>query len=409
MLNTPFSPWPSFTTEEASAIEKVLLSNKVNYWTGEECRLFESEFAAWCDTKYAIALANGTLALELALRALDIGPGDEVIVTPRTFIASISSVLVVGATPVFADVDLYSGNMTAESIGRVLTNKTKAITCVHLAGWPCDMDPIMDLAKTHHLKVIEDCAQAHGAHYKGRPVGSIGDIGAWSFCQDKIMTTAGEGGMVTCNDETLWNSMWSFKDHGKSHEAVYKKSHPPGFRWLHHSFGSNYRMIEIQAAIGRIQLRKMAKWTASRNAHTDALSTVASEFTGDNGILRVPQFACVTCPQKNTSNCTMGCVHAQYKAYFYVKPQNLASGWSRDRIIDEINQHGVPCYQGSCSEVYLEKAFDGTGFRPIERLPKAKQLGETSILFLVHPTLTSAEIEKTQQVMTEVFTLASRV
>lgn len=409
MLNTPFSPWPSFTTEEASDIEKVLLSNKVNYWTGEECRLFESEFAAWCDTKYAIALANGTLALELALRVLDIGPGDEVVVTPRTFIASISSVVAVGATPVFADVDLDSGNMTAESIACVLTGKTKAIICVHLAGWPCNMDPIMDLAKIHHLKVIEDCAQAHGAHYKGRPVGSIGDIGAWSFCQDKIMTTAGEGGMVTCSDETLWNTMWSYKDHGKSHEAVYKQSHPPGFRWLHHSFGSNYRMIEIQAAIGRIQLRKMTEWTVSRNAHADALSAVGRDFTGEGGgILRVPQFVCATCPQKNATHCSMGCVHAQYKAYFYVQPQNLASGWSRDRIIDEINQRGVPCYQGSCSEVYLEKAFDGTGFRPIERLPNAKLLGETSILFLVHPTLTPAEIEKTQQVMREVFTLASR-
>jgi dTDP-4-amino-4,6-dideoxygalactose transaminase len=408
MLNTPFSPWPSFTTEEASAIEKVLLSNKVNYWTGEECRRFESEFAAWCDAKYAIALANGTLALELALRALDIGPGDEVVVTPRTFIASISSVVAVGATPVFADVDLDSGNMTAESIARVLTSKTKAIICVHLAGWPCDMDPIMDLAKTHHLKVIEDCAQAHGARYKDRPVGSIGDIGAWSFCQDKIMTTAGEGGMVTCNDEALWNIMWSYKDHGKSYEAVYKQSRSHSFRWLHHSFGSNYRMIEIQAAIGRIQLRKMAEWTASRNAHVYALSAVASEFTGENGILRAPKFACATCPQKNAVSCSMGCVHAQYKAYFYVQPQNLPSGWSRDRIIDEINQRYLPCYQGTCSEVYLEQAFDGTGFRPIERLANAQHLGETSILFLVHPTLTPFEIEKTQQVMCDVFSLASR-
>ncbi|OYY58342.1 MAG: aminotransferase [Polynucleobacter sp. 17-46-58] len=409
MLNTKFSPWPSFTTEEALAIEKVLLSNKVNYWTGNECRQFETEFALWSDAKYAIALANGTLALELALKALDIGPGDEVIVSPRTFIASISCVVAVGATPVFADVDLDSGNITAQTILRALTNRSKAVICVHLAGWPCDMDAIMDLAKTHHLKVIEDCAQAHGARYKGRSVGSIGDIGAWSFCQDKIMTTGGEGGMVTTNDEALWSKMWSYKDHGKSYQAVYQKEHPPGFRWLHESFGNNYRMIEIQAAIGRIQLRKMAEWTASRNSHAHALSTVAREFMGPSGILRVPVFSCATCPQKNSGNCSMGCVHAQYKAYFYIQPQNLASGWGRDRIIDEINQRGVPCYQGSCSEVYLEKAFDGTGFRPIERLPNAKLLGETSILFLAHPTLTPEEIKKTQQVMREIFNLASRV
>ena len=408
MLNTHFSPWPNFTQEESTSIQNVLLSNKVNYWTGEECRHFESEFAAWCGSKYAIALANGTLALELALKALGIGHGDEVVVTPRTFIASISSVVAVGATPVFADVDLNSGNITAESISRVLTSKTKAIICVHLAGWPCDMDPIMDLARANNLKVIEDCAQAHGARYKGRSVGSIGDIGAWSFCQDKIMTTAGEGGMVTCNDEALWNAMWSYKDHGKSYEAVYQQSHPPGFRWLHHQFGSNYRMLEIQGAIGRIQLRRMGVWTEKRNVNARALRTTAQDFCRNDGVLRSPRFACASCPQQNSAACTMGCVHAQYKAYFYVQPENLAIAWTRDRIIEEINARGVPCYQGSCAEVYLEKAFDGTGFRPSKRLPNAQLLGETSLMFLVHPTLTSTEITKTQEVMREVLTMASR-
>jgi dTDP-4-amino-4,6-dideoxygalactose transaminase len=201
MLNTGFSPWPCFSEEEVSAVATVLRSNRVNYWTGNECREFEKEFAAWCGTEYAIALANGTLALDLALRGLNIGPGDEVIVTPRTFIASVSCVVNAGATPVFADVDLESGNLCADTIQTALTPRTKAVICVHLAGWPCDMDPIMALAAQHGFKVIEDCAQAHGARYKGRSVGSIGHIGAWSFCQDKIMTTGGEGGMVTVNDE----------------------------------------------------------------------------------------------------------------------------------------------------------------------------------------------------------------
>ncbi|MEA9601204.1 DegT/DnrJ/EryC1/StrS aminotransferase family protein [Polynucleobacter sp. MG-28-Ekke-A2] len=408
MLNTPFSPWPSFTEEEALAIQKVLLSNKVNYWTGDECRQFETEFAVWSDTKYAIALANGTLALELALKALDIGPGDEVIVSPRTFIASISCVVAVGATPVFADVDPESGNITAQTIARALTNKTKAVICVHLAGWPCDMDPIMNLAKTHNLKVIEDCAQAHGARYKGRSVGSIGDIGAWSFCQDKIMTTGGEGGMVTTNDEAVWAKMWSYKDHGKSYQAVYQKKHPPGFRWLHESFGSNYRMIEIQGAIGRIQLKKMAEWTRLRNANARSLQSVAQEFSGKDGLVRVPKFKCGSCSAPISEQCSQGCMHAQYKVYFYIQPENLAEGWCRDRIIEEINQRGIPCYQGSCSEVYLEKAFDGTGLRPEESLPNAKQLGDTSIMFLVHPTLTNEEIQLTQKAMREVFLLASK-
>lgn len=401
MLNTPFSPWPSFTAEEADAVQRVLLSNKVNYWTGTECREFEQEFAAWAGTKHAVALSNGTLALDVALKALGIGPGDEVVVTPRTFIASISCVVNAGATPVFADVEADSGNMSASTIAKVLTPKTKAVICVHLAGWPCDMDPIMTLAEQHGLKVIEDCAQAHGARYKGRSVGSIGHVGAWSFCQDKIMTTGGEGGMVTTNDEALWRAMWSYKDHGKSYEAVYERQHAPGFRWLHESFGTNWRMLEMQAAIGRIQLRRMADWTARRQANAAALGAALQPFAGSNGPVRLPAFGCASGCQANAGAqaCTAGCEHAQYKFYAYVRPENLAPGWSRDRIVEAINAAGVPCYQGSCSEVYLEKAFDGTGWRPAERLPVAKALGETSLMWLVHPTLTRAEITKTCEVI----------
>lgn len=403
MLNEPFSPWPSFSQEEADAVRDVVLSNKVNYWTGQECREFEKEFAAWCGARHAIALANGTLALDVALKALGIGPGDEVVVTPRTFIASISCVVNAGATPVFADVEPESGNISARTIAHVLTSKTKAIIAVHLAGWPCDMDPIMALANLHGLKVIEDCAQAHGALYKGRSVGTIGHVGAWSFCQDKIMTTGGEGGMVTTNDRALWSSMWSYKDHGKSWEAVYERQHAPGFRWLHESFGTNWRMLEIQAAIGRIQLRRMGEWTKLRNANARALAKVCAAFPA----IRVPEFRCsIDCP----ADCALeaGCLHAQYKFYVYVRAELLAEGWSRDRLVDEINALGVPCYQGSCSEVYLEKAFDGTGWRPAERLEVARELGETSLMLLVHPTLTEACIVDTCRVLDDVMRRAGR-
>lgn len=377
MLNTPFSPWPSFTEEEACAARDVILSNRVNYWTGDQGRRFEEEFAAWTQCAYAIAVANGTVALDLALRALGVGSGDEVIVTPRTFLASASCIVNAGAVPVFADVDRDSQNITAETILRVLTPKTRAVICVHLAGWPCDMDPIMALAEQHGLKVIEDCAQAHGARYKGRSVGSIGHVGAWSFCQDKIMTTAGEGGMVTTNERSLWSAMWSFKDHGKSWEAVYEREHPPGFRWLHEGFGTNWRMIEVQAAIGRIQLARMADWQRTRLANAQRI-WAAANLRG----LRVPL------PGEDLT-------HAAYKCYVFVEPQQLAAGWSRDRILAALNEAGVPCYAGSCSEIYLEKAFDGTGWRPAERLPVARELGETSLMFLVHPTLTTDEIKKT--------------
>ena len=403
MLNTPFSPWPSFTAEEGQAVQNVVLSNKVNYWTGTECREFETEFAAWAGVKHAVALANGTLALDVALKSLGIGAGDEVVVTPRTFIASISCVVNAGAVPVFADVEADSGNLSAITIARVLTPRTKAIVCVHLAGWPCDMDPIMALAQQRGLKVIEDCAQAHGAKYKGRSVGSVGHVGAWSFCQDKIITTGGEGGMVTTNDEALWRAMWSFKDHGKSHDAVFNRQHPPGFRWLHESFGTNWRMLEMQAVIGRIQLRRLARWTAQRTRNAQAIWAACR----GHAAVRVPVFACSSnADTACNANCA-GCLHAHYKCFVYVQGDKLAQGWSRDRIAQEINSLGVPCYQGTCSEVYLEKAFDGTGFRPAARLPNARALGDSSLMFLVHPTLTQAEIEQTCAVIGRVLSEAT--
>ncbi len=385
MLNTVFPPWPSFTQEEANAVSRVLLSNKVNYWTGQECREFEKEFALWTESQYAIALANGTLALEVALDALGISSGDEVVVTPRTFIASASCIVAMGAVPVFADVDRNTQNITAETIQKVLTPRTKAVICVHLAGMPCDMDPIMDLAKHHGLYVIEDCAQAHGARYKGRPVGSIGHIGAWSFCQDKIMTTGGEGGMVTTNNHALWSYMWEYKDHGKSWNAVYEKEHPSGFKWLHESFGSNYRMLETQAAIGRIQLKRMPEWSKKRRENASMVWDAAKRQPW----FRVPEVS-------------VWAEHAAYKCYVFVEPSELPDGWNRDRIMAEINTRGVPCYSGSCSEIYLEKAFDNTGLKPKDRLPIAKELGETSLMFLVHPTLGLKDVENTCEVIQSV-------
>lgn len=403
------SPWPCFTQEEADAVSRVLLSNKVNYWTGQEGREFERAFASWCEADHAIALANGTVALDLALAGLGIGSHnggratDEVIVTPRTFLASVSTVVNAGAVPVFADVERDSGNITAETIAAVRSQNTKAIIAVHLAGWPCDMDPIMALAKHHGIKVIEDCAQAHGARYKGRPVGTIGDVAAWSFCQDKIMTTGGEGGMITTNDHNLWSAMWSYKDHGKSWKAVYERQHPPGFRWLHERFGTNWRMTEMQAAIGRIQLGRMADWTGKRGANAKIIADTLELFAQEDGPIRLPAFCCSNRAKTAEDE---GCIHAYYKFYAYICPQNLARGWTRDRVVNEITTRGVPCFQGSCSEVYLERAFDGTGWRPEPRLPVAKALGETSLMFLVHPTLSNAEMQKTSEVLHEVLSLA---
>ena len=384
MLGTVFSPWPCFTGEEADAVASVLRSNRVNYWTGQEVQAFEREFADWVGARHAVALMNGTVALDAALKALGVGPGDEVVVTPRTFIASASCVVNAGATPVFADVERDSGNISAATILPVLTPATRAIIVVHLGGYPADMDAIMRLARQRGLKVIEDCALAHGARYKGRSVGSIGDIGAWSFCQDKIMTTGGEGGMVTTNDADLFEAIWSLKDHGKNREAVHEREHPPGFRWLHERFGTNWRMLEMQAVLGRIQLRRMADWAAARNANAKRILDALAPLAGDDGPVRLAPF--VTSREDR---------HAYYRFYCYVRPENLAQGWDRDRIVAQISAEGVPCFQGSCSEVYLEKAFSEAGLQPARRLPAAMELGETSLAFLVHPTLTEDEVEKT--------------
>lgn len=384
------NPWPSFTEEEANRVSEILLSNKVNYWTGQEGLEFEKEFAIFAESKFSIAVSNGTTALDLALNALNIGSGDEVIVTSRTFIASISSIVNAGATPVFADVDRDTQNISLETIQPVITNKTKAIICVHLAGWPCEMDGILELAKSHNLKVIEDCAQAHGARYKGRSVGSFGDISAWSFCQDKIMTTGGEGGMVTTNNKELWSKMWSFKDHGKSYDAIYNRVHPPGFRWVHESFGTNWRLTEMQSAIGRIQLRRMSEWTKIRGEYAAKLVRVCREFNCIR-IPKVPDYI----------------LHANYKFYVFVYPEKLKEGWTRDRIIEELNDLGVPAMQGSCSEVYLEKAFEGKPYKPKKSLPVAKELGKTSLMLQVHPSLTAEQTDWVSQQLKRVLFQAS--
>lgn len=385
-----FAPWPFFDADEIEAAARVLRSGKVNYWTGEEGRLFEKEFAAFCGCEYAVAVANGTVALECALRALGIGRGDEVITSSRTFVASASCAAMLGAKPVFADVGPESQNITATNIERVITPRTKAIIAVHLAGWPCEMDSILNLARQHSLKVVEDCAQAHGAMYKGRVVGSIGDVAAFSFCQDKIMTTAGEGGIVTTNSEELWQKMWSFKDHGKSYDAVYRRDHGPGFRWLHESFGTNWRLTEVQSAVGRAALRKIPEWLRLRRMYARLLT---------NNFAAIPGLR-IAAPPAHIE-------HAYYKYYAFVRPEYLAIDWSRDRIVEAIRAEGVPCFTGSCSEIYLEKAFP-IEWRPPRRLPVARELGETSLMFLVHPTLTEEHIQWTCAAVAKVMIAATR-
>ncbi|MCP3876691.1 MAG: DegT/DnrJ/EryC1/StrS aminotransferase family protein, partial [Desulfobacteraceae bacterium] len=341
-----FSPWPYFEEDEIQAVVDVLKSGKVNQWTGNEVTQFESEFADYIGSDYAIALANGSLALDLALICYDIGEGDEVIVTPRTFMASVSCLALRGAIPVFVDVDLESQNITLEGIQRAVSPKTKAIIAVNLGGWPCELDEISKFCNAKGLILIEDCAQSHGAEYNGKKTGSFGNCGIFSFCQDKIMTTGGEGGMFVTNDRKIWQKAWSYKDHGKNYDAVFNKDHLPGFRWFVDSLGTNFRMTEMQAALGRVILKKLDKWVEKRRS-------LADQF--NKGLSKIPGLR-ITMPPSNVS-------HAYYKYYVFIDPEKLKKGFAQHEILEQLSARGIPCAAGICPEVYLEKAFETYPFK----------------------------------------------
>ncbi len=390
LLEEPLPGWPHYDDSMLDAVTSVLRSGRVNYWTGDEGRRFEDEYAASMGVDHAVALANGTLALEAALYGLGIGDGDEVITTSRTFIASASCVVMRGGRPVLSDVDRTSQNVTADTIRACITNRTRAIIAVHLAGWPCDMDKIMELASSRGLHVIEDCAQANGATCRGREVGTSGHIGTFSFCQDKIITTGGEGGMLVTDDRSVWERLWSYKDHGKSWDAVHNQSHPQGFRWLHESFGTNWRLTEMQAAIGRIQLRLLPEWLRIRRRNAGLLNDRLGKISAFRTTIPGPEIE-----------------HAYYKYYIFVNPEELEGGWDRDRLMEAICAEGAPCSTGSCSEIYLEKAFPDS-WRPPERHPVARELGETALMFPVHPVLSTDHMASIAAAVEKVMTVASK-
>lgn len=385
--------WPRFDQDEIDAAVTVLRSGHVNQWTGkgraEHVFNFERELARLAGVQHAVALANGSVALDLALKVLDLKPGDEVIVTPRSFIASAACVSLAGATPVFAEVDEDSGNISPATIAPLIGPRTRGIVPVHLGGWPCDMPGIMALAKKHDLWVVEDCAQAIGATIGGKAVGSFGQMATYSFCQDKIVTTAGEGGALLLKDEAQWQKAWSYKDHGKSHDAMMKPTvSGQYFRWVHDSLGTNWRMLELQAAVGRIQLRKLDGWLSARARNAaiwiEALKPLAA--------LRLPLPA-------------HGTRHAFYKLYAYVRPNRLKPGVDRDRILSALGEYGIKAFHGSCGEIYREQAYRHLD---MQRLPVAQRLHETSLMFEVHPTLDPSRLQERARLAADVIRSLSR-
>lgn len=361
-------PWPHYGRDEIDAVASVLRSGRVNYWTGDTVAEFEDAYAAYLGRAHAIALANGTLALEAALVALDIGPGDEVLVPARSFVASASCVLTRGATPRFVDLAADAQHVDVDSLEAARTPNTRAAVVVHLGGAMADMTAIMAWADQHGVRIIEDCAQAHGATWDGRPAGSWGHAAAFSFCQDKILSTGGEGGLLAIDDEAGFRKAWAAKDHGKAYAAVYEREHPPGFRWYVESAGSNWRMTGMQAAIGLRQLDKLPRWRELRERNAKILRAALSD-----------------CPDLTLEALPDRLVHAWYRAYVFIEAAEGAQ--LRDAIAAELTREGWWAQAGACPEIYREKLFVDAGLAPATRLPRAVELGQTSLSFLVHPTI----------------------
>lgn len=358
--------WPIINNKMINSVVNILKSGNLNQWNNGAVLEFEKKFANYIGSNYSIAVFNGTIALELCIKTLGLENGDEVIVTPRTFIASASCCAWCGIKPVFVDVDKNSQNITLETIKSGISNKTKAIILVHLAGWPCDLEDICKYCKENGIYVIEDCAQAHGAKYNNKSVGTWGDINAWSFCQDKIITTGGEGGMITTNNKQLYELAWSLKDHGKDYNTTLNKQHKPGFRWLHTNIGTNWRMMPIQAVIGIHALDELNNWVE----HRRKIANIYNENLKNIDGIRL------TIPNKNI-------FHSYYKYYFFIEPHKFKI--SRDNIINLINKENIFCQVGSCGEIYKEIALND--YKPKHNLVTTQSLFDTAIMLKCDPSI----------------------
>lgn len=366
--------WPNYSENEIKKVIRVIKSGKVNYVNGKLGKKFENLFSKWVKRKYSVALANGTVALELAIKSLKLPPKSEILVTARSFFSSASVIVRAGFVPKFLDVDLYTQNILIKDIKKKISKKTKAIICVHLAGNPCDMKNIINISKKYRLKIIEDCAQAHGARIDEKIVGSFGDVSAWSFCNDKIISTLGEGGMVSTNNKKIYNYINSYKDHGLSLKK--KKNLNQKFIYNKDFFGSNYRLTEVQSAIGIAQLLKINDTLKKRNYIAKKYIKIFEKFNN---------FFYFYKPPSNIKN-------SWYRFYVFIKKDLKNFQSIRDKIIYNLNKNGILCYYGACPEIYLENAFKNSNYRSKKRLYNCSILGKTSIALDINHTLSKKTI-----------------
>ncbi len=362
--------WPIVSNQEIKLVNNVLKSNKLNYWTGENCKKFEEEFSKLIKTKYSISLANGSVGLDIAIKSLNLKKNSEVIVTPRSYISSVTSVINQGLTPVFADIDLNSQNIEYETIIKKITKNTKAILVVHLGGMPANMTKIISFAKKNKIKIIEDCSQAHGAKINNKYVGTFGDISIWSFCNDKILNTLGEGGIIATKSFMIYKKLWALKDCGKNFSKFKKFKKKNKFKWVHDFEGTNLRMTEVQAAIGRYQLKKLTTWVNMRNYISKKIISICKNFKSIRTQIVPSKF-----------------LNSYYRCYIFLDYKHIKKGWTREKILQYLNTNGIYCDVGSCPEIYKEKFLSKQKHINLKSLKNANLIGKSSIAFKVFPNI----------------------
>ena len=389
-----FPMWPSFSEKSIEKVSEPLKTGKVNYWTGKIGVEFEKAWAKWNGAKYAVTTTNGTSALHTAVAGLGIGPGDEVICPSYSFIASSFCVLQAGALPIFADVD-DSHTLDARDIEDKITERTKAIVVVHLYGVVADMDPILEIAKKHNLYVIEDCAQCFGGIYKGKKVGTVGDVGCFSFCQSKHFTTGGEGGAVITDNEELWWNCQSFRDHGYDvQERMRLLELEAKLYYVHKRVGFNYRMTEMQSLIGLCELERLDSWNLPQRRKNGRF--LADALKGHPLVLSVP----LDTPERE---------NAYWWAPFILDSARLKVPVKQ--FVSAVEAEGVPVYGVQWPEMYKEEAyiqkngfgrlkypFNDPNARKIDyskvECKKAKWLFERTMSFFTHPVYEIKHMEK---------------
>tara|TARA_B100000795_G_scaffold263833_1_gene243518 strand:+ start:742 stop:1899 length:1158 start_codon:yes stop_codon:yes gene_type:complete len=371
----PKKSWPNFNKNLISKVSKILSSGEINYSNGPYGEKFEKEFSKFVGNGYSVAICNGTAALEVAIKSLRLPKNSEIIVTARSFFSSAACIVNTGHIPIFADVNLLTQNISLDDIKKKISKRTKAIICVHLAGLPCNIYDIKKLANKNKIKIIEDCSQAHGASINNKQVGSFGDVSTWSFCNDKIISTLGEGGMISTNKKKIYDFCKVYINHGST---LQNKKSSEKFLYNKDYFGTNLRITEIQSVAGLEQLKNLRKIQTKREKMSKSYFHIISKY--QNYIYSHFPSTNIKC--------------AWYRFYFFLKTDVKNYQKIRFKIIADLKKDNVKCFTGSCPEIYLEKSFKKLGNFKVTRLKNCKTLGETSVALDINHTLAYTEHKK---------------